>query len=90
MGEYKSALEYLDWAAKFSVPINKEEVYYLRGLCKLSLQDISGAIEDLKKAGEDGMKVIEENNLLENNQQVNNKDAIEEPSSRKYKPALKK
>ncbi len=52
------AMDYLDKAISFPAE-NKEEAYYLRGELKLQQNDMSGK-EDLKRAGEEGMKLLQQ------------------------------
>ena len=62
-----SAIQDCNKALSFSIPSdNARAVYYLRGLCNFLVNNKEAGITDMKQAGEDGTKFLEENGYTKN------------------------
>ena len=61
---YKSAIEDCNNALKFQCDYKlKADIHFVRGFCKIALNDDSG-VNDMRMAGDRGMKFLRENGLL--------------------------
>lgn len=83
---YKSAL--LDYDNALICKPGDENAYYQRGRLKLELNDINGAIDDMKRGGEMGRAILREYGLLNNNSQRTNGNTP--PLKKQQIPELKK
>lgn len=83
---YKSAL--LDYDNALICKPGDENAYYQRGRLKLELNDINGAIDDMKRGGEMGRAILREYGLLNNNSQRTNGNTP--PLKKQQMPELKK
>ena len=89
LGEYKYAIQDCDRALEYQCDKElKENLLFLRGYCKLSLNDQTG-ITDMKQAGEQGMNFLREKNLLNKHTQPAKSSSVNKQKNSPI-PQLKK
>ena len=88
-----SAIRDCNKALTFSIPSNNARaVYYLRGLCNFLVNDKEAGIKDMRQAGEDGIKFLEEQGFVEKPSEPQRKTPQSGSSSKRANttPILKK
>lgn len=88
-----SAIQDCNKALSFSIPSdNARAVYYLRGLCNFLVNNKEAGITDMKQAGEDGIKFLEEQGIVEKPSEPQRKTTQSGSSSKRANttPILKK
>ena len=70
----------------------KNRIFFLKGLCFFELDDKESGISDMKKAGEDGIKFLEEQGIVEKPSEPQRKTTQSGSSSKRANttPILKK
>lgn len=93
--EFHAAIQDCNRALNYDLSSeNASAIYYLRGLCHFLINDKESGISDMKNAGEDGIKFLDENGFNETTskpQRNNNKITKTTTTQRRNNaPALKK
>jgi tetratricopeptide (TPR) repeat protein len=91
---YNAAIQDCNKALSYNINTNNASaVYYLRGLCHFLIEDKESGISDMEKAGEDGIKFLEENGFKKTKsvqKQNNNSRKVPTTKRNNSTPVLKK
>lgn len=91
--EFNSAIQDCNKALSYYIPANKASlVYYLRGLCNFHVNNVEAGIADMKMAGEDGIKFLEEQGYMKTSANTQKKTTNSTSSTKRINntPILKK